>query len=461
MKTVPPDPLEGIGIAEFGLRLRRGEITAEGAAGRYLDRIAALDSRLRAFVHVAGDQALDAARGIDRLLAARVDLGPLMGVPVAVKDLFTVDGMPPPKVGSNLDVSDLVEPEGSFIGRLKRAGCVILGKTRMTEFAFGLVNLIHAPAWNPWDAQVHRMPGGSSSGSAVALAAGMCAFSVGSDTGGSVRQPAALCGVFGLKTTVGLWQTDGVFPLSTTLDSIGTFTASAHDTALVFAVLAGQPIPETRPVKGLRLGKPRNHYFEGLGPEVQRRTDDALQTLQSAGVELVTIEVPEAAEIDTVFAPILPNELLAHLGAERVSGGKGTIDPLVLSRLEPAFKYAAIDYIRARNRQRALCRIAEDRMRGLDGWVTPTTLDTAVPVADWATLERAAAWTRRSTNNTRPGNLFGQCGASIPVPTPRGALPVGLQVMCAPGREQSLLSISLAIEGAIGRPARADLAGFM
>src|SRR5262249_37326030 len=156
------------------------------------------------------------ARGVDRLLASGTDLGPLMGVPVTVKDLFTVEGMGRPKLGSALDVDDLVEPEGAFIRRLKRAGCIILGTTRMTEFAFGLVNLPEPPPWNPCDLQVHRMPGGSSSGAAAALAAGMCALSVGSDTGGSVRHPAAMCGLVGLKTTVGMWPTDGVFPMSTT-----------------------------------------------------------------------------------------------------------------------------------------------------------------------------------------------------------------------------------------------------
>ena len=167
MNDLAADPLAGSSLAQFGARLRRGEITSESATGFYLARIAALDPGLEAFTHVASEQALETARGVDRLLAGGVDLGPLMGVPVAVKDLYTVAGMPPSRVGSRLDVSDLVEPEGTFIRKLKRAGCVILGKTRMTEFAFGLVNLNQKPPRNPWDAKVHRMPGGSSSGSAL------------------------------------------------------------------------------------------------------------------------------------------------------------------------------------------------------------------------------------------------------------------------------------------------------
>ncbi|MDO8595384.1 MAG: amidase, partial [Sulfuricaulis sp.] len=268
MTKLPPDPLDGCSIAEFGIRLRRGDITCEAATRSYLARIECLESKLNAFTHVADEQALHDARAIDGLLAGGVDLGPLMGVAVAVKDLFTVDGMPLPTVGSKLDVSDLIEPEGTFVKRLKRAGCVILGKTRMTEFAFGLVNLIHRPPWNPWDAALHRMPGGSSSGSAVALAAGLCALSVGSDTGGSVRQPAALCGVFGFKATAGVWPLDGVFPLSSTFDSIGFFAHSAEDAAVAFAALTGAALPGVHPPQGVRLGQPANHYFEGLSAEV-------------------------------------------------------------------------------------------------------------------------------------------------------------------------------------------------
>ena len=461
MKNLPADPLDGSSIAEFGIRLRRGEISAEFATEQYLARIAMLEPRLSAFSHVARERALGAARGIDRLLASGTDLGPLMGVPIAVKDLFTVDGMPLPRLGSNLDVSDLIEPEGSFIKRLKRAGCVILGKTRMTEFAFGLVNLIQKPPWNPWDAKIHRMPGGSSSGSAVALAAGLCAFSVGSDTGGSVRQPAALCGLFGLKPTFGLWPTDGVFPVSTTFDTIGTFTASARDAALVYAVLCERPIPEPRPLKGLRLGRPTNHFSETLSSEVQKCTAYALETLRGAGAEIIPIAIPETAEIDTVFFPILPAELLAHLGVERVAAAKELLDPLFWSRIETAFNYSASDYIRLRSRQRALRQIAVDRMRGLDGWVTPTTLDTPVPVADCDNLEKVVAWTRRGINNTRPGNLFGQCGSSIPIQMLAESLPVGLQIMCNPEQDAELLSISQGIENLIGRSPRPNVSGFL
>lgn len=456
---LPADPVAAIGLAGYGAKLRDGTITAEAATLAYLERIALLDGRLQAFVHVAAEQALEQARAMDRLLASGTDLGALMGVPVAVKDLFSVSGMPASRCGSRVDIADLVEPEGEFVRRLKRAGCVILGKTRMTEFAFGLVNMTHPTPWNPCDATTHRLPGGSSSGSAVAMAAGLCAFSIGSDTGGSVRQPAALCGVFGHKATAGFWPTDGVFALSTTLDSIGYFARSARDGAVVFSALSDRPVPAPRPARGLRLGRPASHYFDNLGPEVASATQRALERLEDAGAEIVPIEVPEAAEVNDVFLPLVAVELIATVGAQRFKGAKDLLDPIVWSRGERMLEYPASDYVLRRRRQQALCRIAIERMRGLDGWITPTTPDVPLPRAQLETLEQAAAWTSRGTHNTRPGNMFGQCGVSIPIPGT--ALPVGLQVMCRPGDDVALLSISQGVEQVLGLPPESDMFAFL
>ncbi len=456
---LPADPLAGIGIAEYGARLRAGAATAEATTAAYLERIALLDGKLEAFVHVAGEQAMEQARAVDRLLASGTDLGPLMGVPVAVKDLFSIEGMPASRCGSRVDISDLVEPEGEFVRRLKRAGCVLLGKTRMTEFAFGLVNMTHPTPWNPCDAGVRRLPGGSSSGSAVAMAAGLCAFSIGSDTGGSVRQPAALCGVFGHKTTAGWWPTDGVFALSTTLDSIGYFTRSARDGALVLSALSDRPAAGPRPVRGLRLGKPVNYYFDDPGPEVAAAVRHALERLEASGVEIVPIEVPEAQEVGDVFLPIVAVELLATVGVERFRNAKDLLDPVVWSRGEKMIPYSATDYVRRRRRQEALCSIAAERMRGLDGWITPATPDVATARAELDTLEKTAAWITRGTHATRPGNMFGQCGVSIPIPG--AALPVGLQVMGGAREDEALLSISQGVEALLGLPEPRDMAPFL
>ena len=214
MANIPPDPLDDGGIACFADEFRTRRTSSESVTAAYLARIEALDARLGAYEHVARDRALAQARALDALLAAGTDLGPLMGVPVAIKDLIAVTGMPT-TAGSNVDVEDLIGSEGPFVSTLKRAGCVILGKTKTVEFAMGGsgVNLVRGTPWNPWDATTHRIPGGSSSGSAVAAAAGLCAFAIGSDTGGSVRIPA-FSGTFALKTTKGLWPTENVSSLA-------------------------------------------------------------------------------------------------------------------------------------------------------------------------------------------------------------------------------------------------------
>jgi len=186
---------------------------------------------------------------------------------------------------------------------------------------------------------------------------------------------------------------------------------------------------------------------------------EALRGLESAGVTTVPVEIPEAAEIDTIFAPIVSAELLATLGAERFASGKNTLDPIVWARGEPALRFLAVDYIRQRRRQAELCDIAAQRMKGLDGWVSATTLDVAVPVAEFQNAAKAAAWIRRSTHNTRPVNLFGQCAASIALPFP--GLPVGLQIVCSAGGDAELLGISQGIEATLGRRALADAGQFL
>jgi len=462
MAGLIPDPLAAGGIAGFGERLRRGETTAEATVEAYLKRIEALEPRLGAFEHVASEQALGAAHALDRLLAAGTDLGPLMGVPVAVKDLFAVEGMPT-TAGSNLDVSATIGPEGTFVKALKRAGCVIMGKTKTVEFALGGAgtNVVRGTPWNPWDATRHRAPGGSSSGSAVAVAAGLSAFAIGSDTGGSVRGPAAWCGVFGLKTTVGLWPTDGVFPLSRTLDSIGPLTRSAADAAVVFAALSGRPTATPAPWRGLRLGKPASFFFDDLDDDVERCSAAMIAALAGAGAEIVDIDLPEVAELSAIFAPVSATELIAVLGRKRFLAERHRMDPVVAGRAALGLETTADAYIRLKWRHRDLCRIMDQRMRGFDGWITPTRNIVAPPVADYDTSEAGVKRAAKTGLNTRPGNLFGFCGTSSPIHALGSDLPVGFQVLCPARAEERALSIARAFEAIVGAPPLPDLSAFL
>ena len=457
------DPLDTDGITGFAARLRRREITAEAATAAYLARIDLLDDRLGAYQHVAREQALATARGIDALLAAGIDLGPLMGVPVAIKDLFAVEGMPT-TAGSMVDVSDLIGSEGSFVCALKRAGCVILGKTKTVEFALGITGIStpRGTPRNPWDPDVHRLPGGSSSGSAVAVAAGLCSFAIGSDTGGSVRMPAALNGIFGLKTTPGLWPTDGVFPLAPALDTVGVLAKSADDGAVVLKVLSGQRAPDPAPLRGLRLGRPDAYFYQGLDPEVENCLDKALSELERAGVEIVPVDVPEAPEREQYFPMVLPSSLIAVLGRERFMAGRDQMDSVVAARGDHGLTTLGADIIRLENRRQQACRIVDsERFRGVHGWVMPTATILPPEMAEFEVVERGMRLTLGMTQNTQPGNYLGLCGVTTPIHGLGAPLPVGLQLLCPAGHDARAVSIARAVEMVVGPAPKPDLAGFM
>ena len=460
MTTLPPDPFVPGGIAEFGRRLRRGEITAVAATAAYLERIEILEPKLQAFEHVATAEAPAVARALDRLLAAGTDLGPLMGVPVAIKDLLAVQGMPT-TAGSNTDVTDMIGPEGTFVKMLKRAGCVILGKTKTVEFALGAASHLRGAPWNPWDARTRRSSGGSSSGSAVAVTAGLSAFAVGSDTGGSVRIPAALCGTFGLKTTLGLWPLDGVFPNAPSFDTLGPLTASAADAALIFGALQGRPAPVAADPRGLRLGRPTHHFFDHLDADVARCADGAITALQAAGVEIVPMEFPEVDEVTEAFPVVTPTELLSGLGRERFLAIRDRMDRDVAKRVALGLEVTADRYIRLKWRQAELGRATQLRMQGLDGIVGPTVSAVAVPEEKFADSQFEQEFHRTIPWNTRPANVLGLCATSTPVQTFGSALPVGLQVLCAGFREEKALAIALAVEQVVGPPQSPDLSQFL
>lgn len=453
---LPADPIEGFGLAGFARRVRQGATSFAAAADAYLARIERLDGTIKAFVHVDGEGAQAAARGFDALLRAGHDLGPLMGVPVAVKDLYTVAGMPV-RCGSRVDVSDLIQREGSFVARLRRAGCVILGKTRTTEFASGGMNMTHPTPFNPRGTKARPIaPGGSSNGSATALAAGLAAFTIGSDTGGSVRIPAAYCGLVGFKSSVGRWPIDGIFPLSPTLDTAGFLTHDMADAATVLAALDGTSIPP-RSLRGLRLAKPTVFFLDDIDPGVLATFNVAIARLERAGAVVTPIEVPEAAEIDDVAGILIPVELLATLGRQRVEANADVFDPPVYRRLRSIWDIPGDRYARINWRRQELIRVAARKMEGFDAWITPTAPFPTPAIADLDTAEKLMAWGVRSSRCTRPGNMFAQCGISIPLADPEGGPPLGLQLCAANGADEALIAMATAVEAVIGGIGRAVL----
>jgi aspartyl-tRNA(Asn)/glutamyl-tRNA(Gln) amidotransferase subunit A len=297
------------------------------------------------------------------------------------------------------------------------------------------------------------MTGGSSHGSAVAMAAGLAGFTVGSDTGGSVRWPAALCGVVGYKASTTHWPRDGVFPLSPLLDSVGIFTRSVHDAAWIEAALAARALRSPPPVARLHLALPGQHFMKHLDPAVASCFDEALKRLRKAGASIVEIDVPEAAEVDAVFRSLVPADLLAFLGRERVKQQFDRLDPVAAQRIQAALTLTADDYVQMATRQQVLEHLMRERSRGIDAWITPTVPVLPQPTADFKTVEVVAAWNRLATQNTRPGNLFNQCGVSLPIQHLGADLPVGLQLCATAGADEALLQSAVAIEALIGAPA--------
>jgi len=456
------DPLAEGGIEAFARRLRAGEITSEKVTAAYLSRIDSCDSLLGAFQYVAGDRALATARAMDQLLANGTDLGPLMGLPIAVKDLFAVDGMPT-TAGSKLDVSDLIGSEGTFVKRLKKAGCVILGKTKTVEFALGItgVSTPRGTPWNPWDGHTQRLTGGSSSGSAAAMAAGLCALAIGSDTGGSIRVPAALCGVFGLKTTFGLWPADGVFPLAPNLDTVGLLTKSAQDAAIAFSVLSRRKLPRPAQLGGLRLGRSNDYFFRNLDPAVAGCMSAALSTLEGKGVKIVDQEVPEAREREAYFPVALPVQLIAGLGRDRFLAGRESMDSIVRARAENGLNVQAVEYLRLELKRARSAQEISKRFAGLDAWVSPTATILPLPITDLNDQKKGMALTLGMTQNSQPANYLNLCAASLPVHQLGSQLPVGLQFICPGNREEHLLSLALAAEAVLGRGGSPSLDAFM
>ncbi|HTX03945.1 MAG TPA: amidase [Candidatus Acidoferrales bacterium] len=419
-------------------------MSAEEKTLEYLRRIDELDAKIGAFIYLDRERAPQVARSLDRLREAGTVLSPLHGSVVAIKDHVAVTGMPT-RAGSEMPIEDLVPPEGPFVRSLRDAGCVIIGKTRATEFALGTYNLERRTPWNPCDPDVHRIPGGSSNGSACAVAASFCDFAIGTDTGGSVREPAALCGLVGYRPTPGVWSIEGVFPLSPLLDTIGPLTRGVGATIQIFEALTAQRVPDAR-IDRLRFGRPSRVFFDDLDPDVKRCTDEAIARLERAGVRIDVVELPELDLVDPVFAKMITADLVATLGRERVETHLKVLDSVVRERIAGGLEIMASDYIAMVRRCAVLAAAAAERMRGFDAWITPTSPTIPLPVAECKTIDAASAWNRRTLRNTRPGNVFGQCGISLPIGSLGSTLPVGLQLLASGGDDARLLAIARCVE---------------
>src|SRR5262249_8213752 len=294
----------------------------------HLERIETHDHNLRSYITVCADAALAAARGAEASLMAGGPVGPLHGVPIALKDLYDTAGVAT-TAGSKILVGRVPDADATVVRRLREAGAIVLGKLHMVEFAYGPegLNAHHGAPRNPWDATVERLPGGSSSGSGVAVAAGLAPAALGSDTGGSIRIPASLCGITGLKPTYGRVSRAGVLPLAWSMDHVGPMTRTAGDSALLLRVMAGYdpadasssvlPVPDylaalNGEVKGLRIGLLRSFFLESATPEVRTAVEQAAKALERAGAVIDEVSLPAVAHVGAASYAIVASEALAY-----------------------------------------------------------------------------------------------------------------------------------------------------
>ena len=432
--------------------IRRGDLTAEALVEQSLRAIDAHNAETNAFIRIDAASAREDARARDLELKRGTDRGPLHGIPISLKDLIDAAGTP--TTGASKAFLDRVAPrDAEIVTRLRNAGAIFLGKTNLHEVALGTTSDDSAfgPVRHPADRS--RVAGGSSGGSAVAVATGMGLASIGSDTGGSIRIPAACCGVVGLKPSLADVPTDGVMPLSKSLDHVGPLARTVADAALVWAILAGRPpvSPKALPARGLRLKRLTGYFLMPLAPEVREAFDRALSQLTAAGVAVADGVLPDTSRIVTTYVNIvLPEGAWWHKQWLDTRGE--AYSPTVRSRLESGRTISAVDYLDARATQAELSRAVVDALADCDALVLPTLPivaplvgagDIVIDPADPGPTPVRAAMLK----HTQPFNLSGHPAISLPIRTT--GLPVGLQLVGRLNDTARLLEIAAACESIV------------
>ena len=442
-----------ITIEEFGRRLRARDITAEQMTEECLRRIELGNPALNAFILVMADQARRQAREADRELSAGRDRGPLHGVPISIKDLLDISGTPT-TAGSRVREGHVAERDATAVAHLRQAGAVFIGKTNLHEFAFGTTNEDSAfgPSRNPHDPT--RSPGGSSGGSAASLVAGMALATIGTDTGGSIRIPAAACGAVGFKPTYDEVSTAGVVPLSRGLDHVGPLARSVTDAWIVYRALLGdaalRPLAAL-PARGLRVGVPRAYFCDVLDDEVRARFEEALDALRAAGMTVGDTSIPHAKDIAAIYLHIVLGDAAAYHATTLESMPERYTAPVRL-RLEMGRYVLAEDYVRAQHGREPLRREVDAALAGHDVLVLPTLPIPAPPLGVDSVKVGATEEPVRNMmlRLTQLFNLTGHPAIAIPCGRTSTGLPCSLQIVGAHRQTEPLLRAALACEAQIG-----------
>ena len=449
----------GLSILEAGRLIRAGELSPVELTRAYLERIERYNPEINAYITVTAGLALEQAAVLERERDAGRWRGPLHGIPIALKDNIDTAGIPT-TAASALFADRVPRADAEVYRRLKAAGAVLLGKLNLHEFAYGGTSAIthFGPVRNPWNPDY--IPGGSSGGSAAAVAARLCAAALGTDTLASIRLPAAYCGVVGLKATHGLASIRGIVPVSESLDHVGPLTRSAADAAIVMSAISGydsgDPVSiEADPgdlgraiferVGSLRIGLPRGFWFDNLDADIERLTDDALDVIGSLAGGTRNITLPPAPD----FAVLLAEAHAWHFQYIADSANHSLYDPATLERISAAGSFSTREYIEARRALDLARQEIANVFAEVDLIVTPTTpvMPTLIENAEVPDVATGAESTVR---NTAPFNLFGIPTISTPCGLSRDGLPVGIQISGPRLGELSVLALAHAVEQASG-----------
>jgi len=443
-------------VIDLARMIARKEVSPVEVVRVHLERIAARDRSLRAYITVCAEAASEAARTAEAALMSGRPSGPLHGVPIALKDLYDTAGVAT-TAGSTILADRVPATDATVVRRLREAGAIVLGKLHMVEFAYGPegLNAHHGAPRNPWDADAERMPGGSSSGSGVAVAAGLAPAALGSDTGGSIRIPASLCGITGLKPTYGRVSRAGVLPLAWSMDHVGPMTRTVADSALLLRAIAGYdpadasssvlPVPDylaalTGDVKGLRVGLLRDFFLTSATPEVRTAVETAARALQGAGAVVDEVALPNVAHVAAASYAVVASEALAY-HTSWLKTRAGDYDPEVRKRLQLGAFISGAHYVRAQQ-ARALVRDEIDAaLAQRDVLLAPATPLTAprlderqITLGDGPSDVRGAL-----IRLTRPFNCSGHPACAVPCGFSAQGLPIGMQLVGRPFDEATVL----------------------
>ncbi len=425
-------------IPEIGTLFRSGQLSPLELTRLTLERIGQLNPTLNAFITVTADRALEQATRAEHELRSGLDRGPLHGIPIALKDLVDTAGIRT-TCGSRILKDNVPTRDAIITKRLEAAGAVLVGKTNLLEFAYGIVHPDYGQTNNPFDPS--RTAGGSSGGSAAAVAAGLCFAAVGTDTGGSIRIPASYCGIAGLKPTYGLTSLEGVFPLSWSLDHAGPIARSSNDARIFLEAMSGVKLEHQIELSGMCFGILQRDGPE-MQPEVLAAFDQACATLEQAGAKVFEVQVPDLELADAALLNVLLPEASA-IHARWLETRAEDYAPLTRMQIELGFPIPAVTHVRAQQYRRHLTQQFLNVLEDVDAILSPTVAFVA-PFEDpvFATDDLGATEARR----TGPYNLTGLPALTINCGFGQHGLPVGLQIVTRPHADALALAIGFALE---------------